>query len=171
MKIVYIFLLLLVLPTQVSALKLTKLNVDLNYPWGMTWISEDKLLITEKKSHEIILLDTSNNTYQKIDHNLPIKGDRQGGLLDIISEDNNIWITGSIEKENGYTTAVFKSKLENNKLVDSQLIFEALPYIPNQVHFGSRMTIKGEHLYVSIGERGKGMIARSHQCNWKHHKD
>ena len=29
MKIVYIFLLLLVLPTQVSALKLTKLNVDL----------------------------------------------------------------------------------------------------------------------------------------------
>ena len=48
MKIVYIFLLLLVLPTQVSALKLIKLNVDLNYPWGMTWISEDKLLITEK---------------------------------------------------------------------------------------------------------------------------
>ena len=160
MKIVYIFLILLILPTKVLALKLTKLNVDLSYPWGMTWVSSDKLLITEKKSHEIILIDTSNNTYQKIDHNLPIKGDRQGGLLDIISEDNNIWITGSIEKENGYTTAVFKSKLENNKLVDSQLIFEALPYIPNQVHFGSRMTIKGEHLYVSIGERGKGMIAQ-----------
>ena len=160
MKIVYIFLILLILPTQVLALKLTKLNVDLNYPWGMTWVSSDKLLITEKKSYEIILLDTSNNTYQKIDHNLPIKGDRQGGLLDIISEDNNIWITGSIEKENGYTTAVFKSKLENNKLVDSQLIFEALPYIPNQVHFGSRMAIKGKHLYVSIGERGKGMIAQ-----------
>ena len=160
MKIVYIFLILLILPTQVLALKLTKLNVDLNYPWGMTWVSSDKLLITEKKSHKIILIDTSNNTYQKIDHNLPIKGDRQGGLLDIISEDNNIWITGSIEKENGYTTAVFKSKLENNKLIDSELIFEALPYIPNQVHFGSRMTIKGEHLYVSIGERGKGMIAQ-----------
>ena len=160
MIIVYIFLILLILPTQVLALKLTNLNVDLNYPWGMTWISSDKLLITEKKSHEIILIDTSNNTYQKIDHSLPIMGDRQGGLLDIISEGSNIWITGSIQKENGYTTAVFKSKLENNKLVDSQLIFEALPYIPNRVHFGSRMTIKGEHLYVSIGERGKGMIAQ-----------
>ena len=160
MKIVYIFLILLILPTQVLALKLTKLNINLNYPWGMTWISSDKLLITEKKSHEIILIDTSNNTYQKIDHNLPINGNRQGGLLDIISEDNNIWITGSIKKENGYTTAVFKSKLENNKLVDTQLIFEALPYFPNQVHFGSRMTIQGEHLYVSIGERGKGMIAQ-----------
>ena len=160
MKIVYIFLLLLVLPTQVSALKLTKLNVDLNYPWGMTWISEDKLLITEKKSHEIILVDTTKNTYQKIDHDLPIRGDRQGGLLDIISEDDNIWLTGSIQKDGGYTTAVFKAKLKNNKLVDSQLIFEALPYIPNQIHFGSRMALKGEHLYVSIGERGKGMIAQ-----------
>ena len=48
MKIVYIFLILLILPTQALALKLTKLNVDLNYPWGMTWVSSDKLLITEK---------------------------------------------------------------------------------------------------------------------------
>ena len=160
MKNVYIFLILLILPTQVLALKLTKLNVGLNYPWGMTWVSSDKLLITEKKSYKIILINTSNNTYQNIDHNLPIKGDRQGGLLDIISEGNNIWITGSIQKENGYTTAVFKSILENNKLVDSQLIFEALPYIPNQVHFGSRMAIKDNYLYVSIGERGKGMIAQ-----------
>ena len=40
MKIVYIFLILLILPTQVLALKLTKLDVDLNYPWGMTFINK-----------------------------------------------------------------------------------------------------------------------------------
>ena len=153
MKIVYIFLILLTLPTQVLALKLTKLNVDLKYPWGMTWISEDKLLITEKKSHEIILVDTTKNTYQKIDHDLPIRGDRQGGLLDIISEDDNIWLTGSIQKDGGYTTAVFKAKLKNNKLVDSQLIFEALPYIPNQIHFGSRRQLKvSTYMLVSVKE-------------------
>ena len=144
MKIVYIFLFLLVLPTQGLALKLTKLNIDLNYPWGMTWFSSNELLITEKKSYKIILIDTLKNTYQEIDHNLPIRGDRQGGLLDIISEDNNIWITGSIQKNNGYTTAVFKSKLENNKLVDSKIIFEALPYLSNQIHFGSRMNLKND---------------------------
>jgi len=57
MKNVYIFLILLILPTQVLALKLTKLNVGLNYPWGMTWVSSDKLLITEKKSYKIILIN------------------------------------------------------------------------------------------------------------------
>jgi hypothetical protein len=32
------------------------MNVELSYPWGMTWIDSTNLLITEKKSKEIILL-------------------------------------------------------------------------------------------------------------------
>ena len=34
------------------------------------------------------------------------------------------------------------------------------PYINNAKHFGSRITIKDDFLYVSIGERGKGMISQ-----------
>ena len=160
MKFIYLFTILLYLSNQAMALKLTKFNPILIYPWGMTWVSSDQLLITQKKSYEIKLIDTLENTPIKIDHDIPIDGREQGGLLDIISEGNNVWITCSIKKDYGFTTAVFKAKLENNKLVDSQLIFEALPYITNGRHFGSRMTIKDEHLYVSIGERGKGMIAQ-----------
>ena len=84
----------------------------------------------------------------------------QGGLLDIISEGENIWVTCSIMKNKLLTTAVYKSTLNNNSLINSELIFEALPYINNAKHFGSRMTIKDDYLYVSIGERGKGMIAQ-----------
>ena len=160
MKFIYLFTILVFLSNQAMALKLTKFNPILSYPWGMTWISSDQLLITQKKSYEIILIDTLKNTSIKIDHDIHIDGREQGGLLDIISEGNNVWITCSIKKDYGFTTAVFKAKLKNNKLVDSQLIFEALPYITNGRHFGSRMTIKDEHLYVSIGERGKGMIAQ-----------
>ncbi len=160
MKFIYLFIILLVLSNQATALKLKKFNPGLSYPWGMTWVSPDQLLITQKKSYEIVLIDTLKNTSIKIDHDIPVDGREQGGLLDVISEGNNVWITCSIKKDYGYTTAVFRAKLENNKLVDSQLIFEALPYITNGRHFGSRMTIKDEHLYVSIGERGKGMIAQ-----------
>ena len=160
MKFIYFLLILLFFSNQATALKLTKFNANLNYPWGMTWVSSDQLLITQKKSYEILLIDTLKNTSIKIDHDIPVDGREQGGLLDIISEGNNVWVTCSIKKDYGYTTAVFRAKLENNKLVDSQLIFEALPYITNGRHFGSRMTIKDEYLYVSIGERGKGMIAQ-----------
>ena len=77
-----------------------------------------------------------------------------------MSEGNTVWITCSIKKGSLLTTAIFKSRLENNSLVDSQLIFEALPYIGNGKHFGSRMVIHGDYLFASIGERGKGMIAQ-----------
>ena len=161
MKNFYFFLISFIfLSTEVSALKLTKYNINMNYPWGMTWLDSEKLLITQKKSYKIILIDTIKNTYTNIEHDIPVEGREQGGLLDIISEGDTIWITCSIKKDFGFTTAVFKSHLKNNKLINTELIFEALPYITNGRHFGSRMTIKGDNLFVSIGERGKGMIAQ-----------
>ena len=36
----------------------------------------------------------------------------------------------------------------------------ALPYFENGKHFGSRIEILDDYLFVSIGERGKGMIAQ-----------
>ena len=142
------------------SLTLEKMNVELSYPWGMTWIDSNNLLITEKKSKNIILFNTQNNISTKIKHTIPVAVSGQGGLLDIISEGNTIWITCSIQKDKLLTTAIFKSRLENNSLIDTQLIFEALPYISNSKHFGSRMAIKGDFLFASIGERGKGMISQ-----------
>ena len=84
MKFIYLFITLLVLSNQATALKLTKFNPGLSYPWGMTWVSSDQLLITQKKSYEILLIDTLKNTSIKIDHDIPVDGREQGGLLDII---------------------------------------------------------------------------------------
>ena len=138
---------------KIHAYTLQKSSINLSYPWGMTWIDSTKLLITEKKTAQIILFDTSNNTSKIISHKIPVASWGQGGLLDIISEGNNIWITCSIMKNKLLTTAVYKSTLNNNSLIDSELIFEATPYINNAKHFGSRITIKDDFLYVSIGER------------------
>ena len=161
MKIIFYILIVITFSSNVAALKLTKYNVNLNYPWGMTWIDSDKLLITEKKSYKITLVDTINNTSIDIEHSIPVNGREQGGLLDIISDgENNIWVTCSIKKDYGLTTAVFKGHFKNNKILNTELIFEALPYITNGKHFGSRMAIKDDNLFVSIGERGKGMIAQ-----------
>ena len=145
---------------QIQAYTLQKSNLDLSYPWGMTWVDKTTLLITEKKSARIILFDTLNNTSKIISHNIPVAPWGQGGLLDIITEGDNVWITCSIMKNKLLTTAVYKSTLHNNSLIDAKLIFEATPYINNAKHFGSRMTIKDDYLYISIGERGKGMISQ-----------
>ena len=116
--------------------------------------------ISRHFSYEILLIDTLNNTSIKIDHDIPIDGREQGGLLDIVSENNIVWVTCSIQKGRKYTTAVYRAELQNNKLINEKLIYEALPYIDNGKHFGSRIEILDDYLYVSVGERGKGMIAQ-----------
>ena len=160
MKKLILIISLCIFSIKTQAYTLQKYNLDLNYPWGMAWVDSTKLLITEKKSAQIILFDTLNHTSTNISHNIPVASWGQGGLLDIISEGENIWVTCSIMKNKLLTTAVYKSTLNNNSLINSELIFEAIPYINNAKHFGSRMTIKDDYLYVSIGERGKGMIAQ-----------
>ena len=145
---------------NIEAYTLQKYTIDLNYPWGMTWLDSSQLLITEKKTGQIILFDTSNNTSKIISHEIPVAAWGQGGLLDIISEGNTIWVSCSIMKNNFLTTAVYKSILKNNSLINSELIFEAKPYINNAKHFGSRLTIQDDYLYISVGERGKGMISQ-----------
>ena len=160
MKKLIFIIIICIISAKIQAYNLQKSNLNLSYPWGMTWIDSTKLLITEKKTAQIILFDTVNNTSKIISHQIPVAAWGQGGLLDIISENDNVWITCSIMKNKLLTTAVYKSTLQNNSLVDSELIFEATPYINNAKHFGSRMTIKNEYLYISVGERGKGMIAQ-----------
>ena len=156
----FIFFIFFIFSSSIFALNLEKYDVELSYPWGMTWVDSTNLLITQKKSKEIVLVDTKNNTSIIIKHQIPVEGRGQGGLLDIISEGNSVWVTCSIKKGSLLTTAIFKSRLKNNLLVDTQLIFEALPYIGNGKHFGSRLAIQGDYLFASIGERGKGMIAQ-----------
>ena len=44
------------------------------------------------------------NISTKIKHTIPVAAFGQGGLLDIISEGNTIWISCSIQKDNLLTT-------------------------------------------------------------------
>ena len=149
---------LLLFSANTHSITLEKTPVSLNNPWGMSWM-DDQLLITQK-SGEIYLVNTNDYTKIKIDHKIPFVQHGQGGLLDIVSDKNIIWVTGSIKKNGKYTTAIYRAELKNNILINEQLIYEALPYFSNGKHFGSRIEILDDYLYASIGERGKGMIAQ-----------
>ena len=125
----------------------------------MRWLNSEELLITQKTG-EIYKVNTKNLSQSEITHEIPSTFFGQGGLLDIVTENNVVWITCSIKKGRKYTTAVYRAELKNNKLVNEELIYEALPYFDNGKHFGSRIEILDDYLFVSIGERGKGMIAQ-----------
>ena len=60
----------------------------------------------------------------------------------------------------GYTsTSVAKGSFDKQN-IKFKTIFRAEPPIDSGYHFGSRLVIKGNHLYITAGERGQGMIAQ-----------
>jgi glucose/arabinose dehydrogenase len=158
-KIFLIFVSILFTNAAAFGLILQKTPVALDAPWGMAWIDDSQILITQK-SGEIYLVDTNNYSQKEISHSIPAVQYGQGGLLDIIAEDKFVWVTCSIEKNGKHTTAIYRAELSGNSLINEQLIYEAFPYIESPYHFGSRLEIKGDYLYASIGERGEGMIAQ-----------
>ena len=52
-----------------------------------------------------------------------------------------------------------KASIKNNNL-NFKNIFRAEPPINSGYHFGSRLVIKDDYLFITAGERGKGMIAQ-----------
>ena len=153
-----IFFLLFTTKSFSENLKFKKI-ISLNDPWGSSFINKSELIITEK-SGKIKIVNIISNEITSIEHNLNFLEYGQGGLLDIIYKNNNIWISYSEDRGNWKTsTSIAKAKLNNEKLNFTN-IFQANPPIDSGYHFGSRLAIKGDYLFASAGERGQGMIAQ-----------
>ena len=133
--------------------------IKLKEPWGSTFLDKEKLLITEK-SGSIKVVNLKNNNIDVIKHNLNVIEYGQGGLLDIIFQNGNVWVSYTEDRGNYKTsTSIAKGKY-NSKKIEFKNIFQADPPIDSPYHFGSRLGIKGNFLFASVGERGQGMIAQ-----------
>ena len=108
---------------------------DLNDPWGSSFISNEELIISEKTGKIKIVNITSKEIYE-VKHNLNYFVHGQGGLLDIIYQNENLWISYSENRGNWKTsTSIAKAKL-NKKILDFENIFQAEPPIESGYHFG-----------------------------------
>ena len=143
---------------QADEISLKKI-VDLYDPWGSSFINKNEIILTEKEG-EIKIVNINTKNIFNVEHNLNFLVDGQGGLLDILHKDNNIWISYTENRGDWKTsTSIARAKLNKKKLSFSN-IFQAEPPIDSGYHFGSRLVIKDDFLYASAGERGGGMIAQ-----------
>ena len=153
-----IFFLLFTSKSYSNNYKFTKI-IELNEPWGSSFINNNEIIITEK-SGKIKIVNVVSKEVSEIKHNLNFLEVGQGGLLDIIHQNNILWISYSENRGDSKTsTSIAKASLNKQEL-NFRNIFQANPPIDSGYHFGSRLAIKGDYLYASVGERGQGMIAQ-----------
>jgi aldose sugar dehydrogenase len=159
---VILFFLLFIIPLNnidASEVKLQEIFKGLQSPWSLSFIDNENVILTEK-SGNLLHINLIEKKIKKIKHNLDILEDGQGGLLDVLYKDQNIYVSYSENRGNyNSSTSVAKGKF-NIDIITFKNIFRAEPPIKSGYHFGSRLAVKDNHLYVTAGERGKGMIAQ-----------
>ena len=160
-KIINFFLIFLFFFNNLYAneLKLEEVFKGLDKPWSLSFIDNENIILTEK-SGNLLHLNLIEKKIKKIKHNLDILEDGQGGLLDVLYKDQNIYVSFSENRGNNNSSTSVAKGTFNTSTIYFKNIFRAEPAINSGYHFGSRLVIKNNHLYITAGERGQGMIAQ-----------
>lgn len=135
---------------------------DLGVIWGMAWVSQTHILMTERNGH-LYLFDINNKQKTSINGLPEIKVSGQGGLLDVARyEDKNkiTWFYFTYVKplkggESATTLARAQLDISNNTLINWQDLLVTNSADSSSKHFGSRITFDGfGHVFFGIGDRG-----------------
>ena len=133
---------------------------NMEVPWGMVFLPDGSMLISEQKG-DIVLFKDGSKTLVKNVPEVVFRG--QGGLLDLELHPNyeeNGWIYLSYSspkgEEDGANTAIMRAKLKGDALVENEVIYKASPNTTAAHHFGSRIEFDNDgFLFFTIGERGE----------------
>ena len=109
-----------------SEIKLEKIVDGLKKPWSLSFIDQENVVITEKAG-KLFFLSLVDKKISEIKHNLSVLEDGQGGLLDVLHDKEQIYISYSENRGNWKTsTSVAKGKF-NQKNIDFKNISEQNP--------------------------------------------
>lgn len=127
--------------------------------WGMSFISEGELIVTERNG-TISLLDVATGEKTAVSGGPEVWARGQGGLLDVAlyegADEQWLYFTYSKEINGKAVTTLARSQLEGNKLVNWEDLLVTQSVSGSGRHFGSRITFDDDgYLYFSIGDRGE----------------
>lgn len=133
---------------------------NLGNPWGIINLPDGRFLITEKSGFAYIISEDGQNV-KKVTGFPSVDDKGQGGLLDIaldpdFSSNRLVYWSYTEPVKGGNHTSVAKGKLSENEnqIVNTQVIFRAIPVYDGDKHYGSRLVFDQDgNLFVSTGER------------------
>ena len=131
---------------------------SIRVPFGMSFLPNGKMLVTNRFAGDILLLDTHTGKQQQLKSVPQSYSQLDGGALDILphpdySKNGWIYFSHSIGDSIKSTMSVVRGKLQGDSLTNIQHIFTALPYFKAPSHYGTRMAIKDGYLFFTMGDR------------------
>ena len=150
----------LVINTETGKIKVETLASGLNHPWGMAFLPDGRMLVTERVGRLRIM--GGDGTLSEPLAGVPkVFAQGQGGLLDValdpkFSENKLVYISFAEPGKGGAGTAVARGRLGGAGLEDVQVIFRQTPKVSGGNHFGGRLAFTPDgKLFITLGERFK----------------
>jgi glucose/arabinose dehydrogenase len=144
-----------------SDLDLVTVAEGLEHPWGMTFLPDGRVLVTERPGR-LRIIERDGKASPPITGVPAVDATKQGGLLDValdpaFGENRLVYLSYSEPREGGNGTSVARGVLEGGGLTGVQVIFRQQPAMEGGYHFGSRLVFARDgRLFVTLGERNVG---------------
>jgi aldose sugar dehydrogenase len=150
-------------PAVKSAYKVRIVAKDLEHPWGLAFLPDGRMLVTERPGRLRIV--TNDGKISAPVSGVPAVHARdQGGLLDValaadFATSGMLFLSYSEPRENKLNgTSVLRAKLvmdgAGGRLENPTVIFRQLPAISGGYHFGSRIVVNADgSLFIALGDR------------------
>jgi glucose/arabinose dehydrogenase len=151
-----------VVQTEKYAVKLEVVAEGLATPWGMAFLPDGRMLVTERQG-ALRIIEKGVLQPKPITGIPAVWTQQDGGLFDVAVHPDyarNGWIYLSYAEpgpDNTSMTAIIRGRIKNGAWVDQQTLYHAPAklFYPTNVHYGSRFLFDRQgHLFYSIGERG-----------------
>ena len=171
-----------VVRSEKQAFRIDVVAKGISTPWGMDWLPDGRMLITERPGR-LRIVDRTGHLLPDAVRDTPKVWERQdSGMLDVAVHPDyakNGWIylsytdvvpghvvtaeelaappPGQRPKSPPSMTVILRGRIRNGAWVDNQEIFRAPAalYTASGSHYGSRFLFDGKgHLFFSLGERG-----------------
>ncbi|MFC3419069.1 PQQ-dependent sugar dehydrogenase [Salinicoccus hispanicus] len=139
----------------------------LGVPWGMQEFDTNRLLVTQRDSAELLIVNLEDGSVSDPIEGTPeVNSEDQGGLLDVtiapdFDESRLVFMTFAQDIEGGTVTAVGKGMLSEDEtsLEDFEVIFQATPAYDGTLHYGGRIIFDDDgNLFLTTGERSDDPI-------------
>lgn len=132
--------------------------------WAMDFLRDGSLLSTQLEGKLWHVVDGKPTP---IAGTPEVLAKSQGGLLDVkvhssASGGEWIYLTFSEKSAQGAMTAVVRGRIKDGRWVEQQDILRVpvVQHINTAYHYGSRLAIAGDYVFVSVGDRGRQDMAQ-----------
>ena len=147
--------------TKETALKVETVVGGLESPWGLAFLPDGRMLVTERAGR-LRIVGKDGTVSEPLKGVPEVVAEGQGGLLDValdpkFGENQLVYVSYAEAGDGGAGTAVARGRLGEDRLENVEVIFRQTPKVEGRpLHFGSRLAFGPDgKLFITTGDRFK----------------